>query len=85
MQSFHFPPVLVLVKSESSHTMSAVLVVEDVESGPSDVVPVHFEAQGELGVTDRAESGRETVKRSNKDKEWTAMSNGLDEKWIRER
>lgn len=72
MHSFHVAPALVLVKSESSHTMSAVVVEEVVE-----VESVHFEEQGEFGVTDRAHSGWKTARRSNKGKERTAMSNGL--------
>lgn len=50
MHSFHVVPMLVLVKSESSHTISAVTVFDDVESW-------HFDEQGEFGVTDRAQSG----------------------------
>lgn len=70
MHSFHVVPLLVLVKSESSHTISAVTVFDDVESW-------HFDEQGEFGVTDRAQSGCKLARRSNKDKEWTAISNGL--------
>lgn len=51
MHSFHIVPVLVLVKSESSHTISAVTVLDD------DVESWHFDEQGESGVTDRAQSG----------------------------
>lgn len=69
MHSFHVVPMLVLVKSESSHTISAVFVLE----------LLHFDEQGEFGVTDRARIGWTLAKRrrSNKDKEWTAISNGL--------
>lgn len=76
MHSFHVSPFVVLVKSESSHTTSAVIVLDVVVSDPSDV---HFEEQGEFGVTDRAYSGSKMANKSNKGKEWTAISNGLCE------
>lgn len=47
MHSFHVVPRLVLVKSESSHTISAVVVLK----------LSHFDEQGESGVTDRAQIG----------------------------
>lgn len=75
MHSFHASPFLVVVKSESSHTISAVAVFDVVEPDPSDK---HFEEQGEFGVTERAASRSKMVKRSNKGREWTAISNGLN-------
>lgn len=75
MHSFSFTPVLVLDNSESSHTMSAVVVLE---SNPWDVVvPVHFEEQGEFGVTCRASSGSITARRRSRCKDRNAISNGL--------
>lgn len=64
MQLFHFTPVLVLVNSASSQTMSAGTVLDESGFDASDAeVSVHFEEQGEFGVTCRATSGCITARR----------------------
>lgn len=52
MHDFHLDPVLELVKYASSQTMSSAVVVEELGSDSSNVESsVHWDEQGELGVT----------------------------------
>lgn len=75
MQLFHLSPALVLVNSESSHTMSAGTVLDDPGFDASDVdVSMHFEEHGEFGVTCKATSGCITARRRRRRREWNAMS-----------
>lgn len=52
MHDFHLDPVLELVKSASSQTMSSAVVVDELGSDSSNVESsMHLEEQGEFGVT----------------------------------
>lgn len=52
MHDFHLDPVLELVKSASSHTISSVVVVDELGSDSSrDELSMHLDEQGEFGVT----------------------------------
>lgn len=52
MHDFHLDPVLELVKSASSQTISSVVVVDELGSDTSNVdESMHWDEQGEFGVT----------------------------------
>lgn len=57
MHCFHFVPLVVLVRSRSSHTMSEATVLDEPESDSSKAIEsMHTEEHGEFGATWRAET-----------------------------
>lgn len=71
MHCFHFEPVAVLVRSESSHGMSAATVSEELEVESPDVE--HCDTQGESGVTRTAAVWQVTRSRRRNRKERSAI------------